>query len=183
MQFYNPDCGGVGMMDMGMGGGMMVGMGGYGGFNYRPRNFRPFISMEDRHVMERHQEIYPCQEELDTILLLVDTVEKALKRVSDKIIGGEGSEERELMGVARVGDLAKGLLLKGDKEVHLVVMCVKKPSMEMLERITTALKKELTEADEQEDALKNIEVHMFAEEGGLCVTSSEVVSKSHFINV
>ena len=183
MQFYNPDCGGVGMMDMGMGGGMMVGMGGYGGFNYRPRNFRPFISMEDRHVMERHQEIYPCQEELDTILLLVDTVEKALKRVSDKFIAGEGGEERELMGVARVGDLAKGLLLKGDKEVHLVVMCVKKPSMEMLERITTALKKELTEADEQEDALKNIEVHMFAEEGGLCVTSSEVVSKSHFINV
>ena len=71
----------------------------------------------------------------------------------------------------------------GSGEVHLVVMCVKKPSMEMLERITTALKKELTEADEQEDALKNIEVHMFAEEGGLCVTSSEVVSKSHFVNV
>ena len=102
----------MGNMDVGMGG-VTMGMRGYhGGMNYRPRNYRPYISVEDRHVMERHQAVYPCQAELDTLLSLVDTIEKALKRVSDKFIAeGEGGE-RELMGVARVGDLAKGLLLK-----------------------------------------------------------------------
>ena len=42
-----------------------------------------------------------------------------------------------MMGDARVGYVAKGLLLTGDKEVNLVVMCCNKPT------ITTALKKEL----------------------------------------
>ena len=123
--------------------------------------------------------MYPCQAELDTMLSLVDTIEKALKRVSDKFIA-EGEEgERELMGVARVGDLAKGLLLKGDKEVKLVVMCAKQPSLVMLEKITEAVKKELEEVDE--GAMSKLEVHMFPEEGGMCVTSNEVNIKCLFI--
>ena len=160
---------------MGMGGmpdmGPMMGMGGYhGGMS----NFRPKITVEDRHVMERHQEIYPCDEELDTILMLVDTTEKALKRISDKFDAEVDGGERELMGVARVGDLAKGLLLTGDKEVNLVVMCSNKPTLALLETITTALKKELMEVEGQEGTVTKYEVHMFPEEGGLCVTSSEV---------
>merc|ERR1711892_574661 len=77
------------------------------------------------------------------------------------------------MGVARVGDLAKGLLLTGDKEVNLVVMCSNKPSLALLETITTAPKKELGELEESGSKSKH-EVHMFPEEGGLCVTSSEM---------
>lgn len=75
------------------------------------------------------------------------------------------------MGVARVGDVAKGLLLTGDKEVNLVVMCCNKPTMTLLETITAALKKEL---GQEEDTVTKYEVHMFPEEGGLCVTSSEL---------
>ena len=164
----------VGFMPV-MGMGPMMEMGGYhGSMNFRQRNFRPNISVEDRHVMEKHQEVYPGQEELDTILMLVDTTEKALKRVSDKFIAEQEGEERELMGVAREGDLAKGLILKGEKEVMLVVMCAKKPSLVILEKITAGLKKELQEVDGQEEAMSKYEVHMFPEEGGLCVTSNEV---------
>ena len=175
----NESVGFMGKMDMGsmpvMGMGPMMEMGGYhGSMNFRPRNFRPNISVEDRHVMEKHQEVYPGQEELDTILMLVDTTEKALKRVSDKFIAEQEGEERELMGVARVGDLAKGLLLKGDKEVMIVVMCAKKPNLVILEKITIALKKDLQEMDGQEEVMRKYEVHMFPEEGGLCVTSNEV---------
>ena len=158
-----------------MGKGPMMGMGGYhDGMNFRQRNFLPNISVEDWHVMEKHQEVYPGQEELDTILMLVDTTEKALKRVSDKFIAEQEGGERELMGVARVGDLAKGLLLKGDKDVMLVVMCAKKPNLVILEKITGALKKELKDVDGQEESMSKYEVHMFPEEGGLCVTSNEV---------
>ena len=123
--------------------GPMMGMGGFQGSMNRQRNFRPNISVEDRHVMERHQEVYPDEEELDTILMIVDTIEKALKRVSDKFSEEGEDDESKLIGVARVGDLAKGLLLKGDKEVNLVVMCDKKPTLSLLETITDALKKEL----------------------------------------
>ena len=59
--FCNQEFGGVGFignMDMGMGAMSMWMRGCHGGMNYRPRNYRPFISVEDRHVMERHQVIF-----------------------------------------------------------------------------------------------------------------------------
>jgi hypothetical protein len=154
--------------------GPMVGMGPMmemGGYHGGMRNFQPNITVADKQVMKRHQEIYPADEELDTILMLVDTIEKALKRISDAFAKENDGGEREMMGVARVGDVAKGLLLTGDKEVNLVVMCCNKPTMPLLETITTALKKEL---GQEEDTMTKYEVHMFPEEGGLCVTSSEV---------
>eukprot|EP00090_Calanus_glacialis_P005761 TRINITY_DN14465_c0_g1_i1.p1 TRINITY_DN14465_c0_g1~~TRINITY_DN14465_c0_g1_i1.p1 ORF type:complete len:526 (+),score=227.33 TRINITY_DN14465_c0_g1_i1:49-1626(+) len=162
---------GVGPM---MGPGPMVGMGPMmemGGYHGGMRNFQPNITVADKQVMKRHQEIYPADEELDTILMLVDTIEKALKRISDAFAKENDGGEREMMGVARVGDVAKGLLLTGDKEVNLVVMCCNKPTMPLLETITTALKKEL---GQEEDTMTKYEVHMFPEEGGLCVTSSEL---------
>ena len=56
----------------------------------------------------------------------------------------------------------------------LVVLCAKKPNLVILEKITAALIKELKDLDGQEDAMSKYEVHMFPEEGGLCVTSNEV---------
>jgi len=143
----------------------MMGMGGYygGGNNF----YKPKPSVADKQVMSRHQEIYPGDEELETILTLVDNIEKVLKKISDKFIVKTGENDREIKGVARVGDLAKGLLLTGDKEVNLVVMCNNKPTTTLLEDITTAMKEEL------ESSTTKYEVHMFPEEGGLCVTSSE----------
>merc|ERR550534_1227914 len=101
---------------------------------------------------------------------MVDNIEKALKKISYSFIEKSGEDEREIKGVARVGDLAKGLLLTGDKEVNLVVMCNNKPTMTLLEDITTGLKKELMELD---NTVTKYEVHIFPEEAGLCVTSSE----------
>ena len=56
----------------------------------------------------------------------------------------------------------------------LVVLCAKKPNLVILEKITIALKKDLQEMDGQKEAMRKYEVHMFPEEGGLCVTSNEV---------
>jgi len=164
---------GMGPMNPMMGMGPMNPMMGMGGYHGGMGNFQPRLTPADRQVMDRHQEVYPADEELDIILMLVDTIEKALKRISDKFIEESGGGDREIMGVARVGDLAKGLLLTGDKEVNLVVMCSNKPSLALLETITTALKKELGEVEESGSKSKH-EVHMFPEEGGLCVTSSEM---------
>ncbi len=42
---------------------------------------------------------------------------------------------RALKGVMRVGLLAKGLLLKGDTDVRLIVICSNKPTKSLLERV------------------------------------------------
>jgi len=44
----------------------------------------------------------------------------------------------------RVGVLAKGLLLRGDTHVNLVLLCSEKPTMNLLTRIVEHLPKQLT---------------------------------------
>lgn len=51
---------------------------------------------------------------------------------------------RALKGVMRVGVLAKGLLLRGDKNVNLVLLCSEKPTKDLLTRIVEHLPKQLT---------------------------------------
>jgi len=72
--------------------------------------------------------------------------------------------------VARVGELAKGLLLSGDRSVNLVVMCRSKPTVSLLQSIKEALAPELKEVAGEEN---KYEIHVFAEEGGFCVVSME----------
>ncbi|XP_041981040.1 zinc finger RNA-binding protein isoform X2 [Aricia agestis] len=53
---------------------------------------------------------------------------------------GEGGENaRALKGVMRVGLLAKGLLLKGDRDVRLVVLCHDRPTVTLLKRVAADL--------------------------------------------
>ena len=63
--------------------------------------------------------------------------------------------------------------------MNLVVMCAKQPSLVMSEKITEALKKETEEVDE--GTMSKLEVHMFPEKGGMCVTNDEVNIKCLFI--
>lgn len=57
--------------------------------------------------------------------------------------GGEGtnvgSVMRALKGVMRVGLLAKGLVLRGDRDVRLVVLCHDRPTITLLKRVATDL--------------------------------------------
>nr|CAG4647758.1 EOG090X037N [Moina brachiata] len=118
-------------------------------------------SLEDRHVMAKHAEIYPSELELDTIQTLVSYVERALKLVSDQLTnqpddavkqasdgaaadGHHPAPQRMLKGVMRVGLLAKGLLLKGDRAVQLVVLCSQPPTFHLLDRVAEALPVHLT---------------------------------------
>ncbi|KAM9393347.1 spermatid perinuclear RNA-binding protein-like [Pholidichthys leucotaenia] len=123
------------------------------------RSFRSFAN-DDRHVMAKHASIYPAPEDLEAIQTLVSTVERALKKVSDwmdglsessgnasvdKASGDEAAEEDgtetkldstlALCGVTRVGLLAKGLLIKGDMDLELVLMCRKKPTKLLLHTV------------------------------------------------
>uniref|UniRef100_A0A8C2YY97 Interleukin enhancer binding factor 3a n=1 Tax=Cyclopterus lumpus TaxID=8103 RepID=A0A8C2YY97_CYCLU len=100
----------------------------------------------DRHVMAKHSEVYPSPEELEAVQSIVSRVECALKTVSDqmdtpkdnKLNTDVDSQERILRGVMRVGLVAKGLLLTGDKDLELVLLCSKKPTITLLNKVGSA---------------------------------------------
>ncbi|XP_018529217.1 spermatid perinuclear RNA-binding protein isoform X1 [Lates calcarifer] len=127
------------------------------------RSFRSFAN-DDRHVMAKHASIYPAPEELEAVQTLVSTVEGALKKVSDWMDGlnkssgktsacseaGDKAVEEDaaetkpdgtsvLCGVTRVGLVAKGLLIKGDMDLELVLMCREKPTKLLLYTISANL--------------------------------------------
>ncbi|KAM4049914.1 zinc finger RNA-binding protein isoform 2-T2 [Anomaloglossus baeobatrachus] len=121
-----------------------------------PAPLRRPDSSDDRYVMTKHAAIYPTEEELQAVQKIVSLTERALKLVSDsmaeqdKAKGKEPEEkkdpakERALKGVLRVGVLAKGLLLRGDRNVSLVLLCAEKPTRTLLTRIAENLPKQLS---------------------------------------
>lgn len=56
---------------------------------------------------------------------------------------GGSSSARVLKGVMRVGLLAKGLLLRGDRTVRLVLLCLQKPTRTLLQRVSEQLPRQL----------------------------------------
>ncbi|KAK2919377.1 interleukin enhancer-binding factor 3-like isoform X1 [Channa argus] len=112
----------------------------------------------DRHVMAKHSEVYPSLEELEAVQKIISHVECALKNVSDQMDNpkdgnenteaespGDNSQERVLRGVMRVGLVAKGLLLKGDKDLELVLLCSNKPTVTLLQQVAEKLNTQLEE--------------------------------------
>ncbi|XP_039758213.1 zinc finger RNA-binding protein isoform X3 [Pararge aegeria] len=162
------------------------------GMGYGPVGRRPETS-DDRHVLAKHADIYPPEQQLQEIQRAVSHTEKALKSLSDALAdhgrpkgipakaviiktedkkddkpegkedgrdnqlfsfvgegeaapgGGEaagapaGPGVRALKGVMRVGLLAKGLLLRGDRDVRLVVLCHDRPTITLLKRAAADL--------------------------------------------
>uniref|UniRef100_A0A8C9TKC3 Interleukin enhancer binding factor 3b n=1 Tax=Scleropages formosus TaxID=113540 RepID=A0A8C9TKC3_SCLFO len=117
------------------------------------RPMRIFVN-DDRHVMARHLAIYPTQEELEAVQNMVSHTERALKAVSDWLddqervaskadSGTEGQATRSLRGVMRVGLVAKGLLLKGDLDLELVLLCKDKPTISLLKKVAENLSVQL----------------------------------------
>ncbi|KAM7009863.1 spermatid perinuclear RNA-binding protein-like isoform 1-T1 [Tautogolabrus adspersus] len=110
----------------------------------------------DRHVMAKHSEVYPSPEELEAVQTIISHVESALKTVSDQMdtlkevkettVTGSAtgdSQECVLRGVMRVGLVAKGLLLKGDTDLELVLLCSNKPTVTLLEQVAEKLSEQL----------------------------------------
>ncbi|KAM9311384.1 interleukin enhancer-binding factor 3 isoform 2-T2 [Gastrophryne carolinensis] len=140
---------------------------------------------DDRHVMAKHSLVYPTQEELEAVQNMVSHTERALKAVSDWIDQqekGQGesmqmvpevvedpSEEskdgektgenstRTLRGVMRVGLVAKGLLLKGDLDLELVLLCKDKPTISLLRKVSDNLVVQFaTVSEEKYEVVPNI---------------------------
>lgn len=53
-------------------------------------------SSDDRHVLAKHAEIYPKEEELGAIQKIVSNTEKALKMVSDYLAEVDAPKEQQV---------------------------------------------------------------------------------------
>uniref|UniRef100_A0A671Y504 Interleukin enhancer binding factor 3b n=1 Tax=Sparus aurata TaxID=8175 RepID=A0A671Y504_SPAAU len=134
----------------------------------RHRSMRVFMN-DDRHVMAKHSVIYPTQEELESVQNMVSHTERALKAVSDWLDkqekgtsksdsdGTDTDKEsehkdqatRSLRGVMRVGLVAKGLLLKGDLDLELVLLCKEKPTISLLKKVSENLVTQLKATEDK----------------------------------
>ncbi|MBN3317157.1 ZFR protein, partial [Atractosteus spatula] len=149
---------------------------------FSPKPLRRPDSPDDRHIMAKHSNIYPVQEELQAVQRIVSHSERALKLVSDSLLEKEEPKEDEdskdkvkedpqarmLKGVMRVGILAKGLLLHGDRSVELILLSAKKPTVSLLSRIAEQLPKELATFSEDQ-----YEVQAHPEEANILICSSK----------
>ncbi|KAJ8345142.1 hypothetical protein SKAU_G00293350 [Synaphobranchus kaupii] len=142
---------------------------------FRQRPMRIFVN-DDRHVMSKHLAVYPAQEELEAVQNMVSHTERALKAVSDwldeqekvdakpdndtsateEAVAEKESEPkpmdqatRSLRGVMRVGLVAKGLLLKGDLDLELVLLCKDKPTISLLKKVAENVAVQLAAVTEE----------------------------------
>ena len=112
-----------------------------------PMMMRRPDSSDDRHVIAKHGLIYPTEEQLASIQKQVSVVEKGLKVVSDGLATSGGQEgDIKLKGVMRVGPLAKGLLLRSDQIVNLVLLASDIPTESLLEAVTSNLQSHLSDS-------------------------------------
>ncbi|XP_050350149.1 zinc finger RNA-binding protein isoform X2 [Nymphalis io] len=195
------------------------------GMGYGPVGRRPETS-DDRHVLAKHADIYPPEQQLQDIQRAVSHTEKALKSLSDaladqgKLKGQpakvaakaddkkeekpEGKEDgrdnqlfsfvgegetapsgspatpgpgaagaRALKGVMRVGLLAKGLLLRGDRDVRLVVLCHDRPTVTLLKRVAADLPHHLARVKGSSEEPK-YKVELLPAEGAVSVSDGSV---------
>ncbi|XP_053203115.1 zinc finger RNA-binding protein-like isoform X2 [Panonychus citri] len=80
----------------------------------------------------------------------------------------ENNSNRILRGLMRVGPLAKNLLLVGDKEVDLVIICSDKPTNQLVMRVMNHLPKQL----ELVNPTDKYEIHVKIGEGKISITST-----------
>ncbi|KAL4717296.1 hypothetical protein ACJJTC_017183 [Scirpophaga incertulas] len=80
---------------------------------------------------------------------------------------------RALKGVMRVGLLAKGLLLKGDRQVRLVVLCHDRPTVTLLKRVAADLPAHLAKVKGGADEPK-YKVELLPAEGAVQVSDGAV---------
>ncbi|XP_051977863.1 zinc finger RNA-binding protein-like isoform X2 [Xyrauchen texanus] len=132
-------------------------------------------SPDDRHIMAKHSTIYPIEEELQAVQRIVSHSERALKLVSDSLLEKDDntdkqseSQSRILKGVMRVGILAKGLLLRSDRNVQLILLAAKKPTASLLKTIAEQLPKHLASFSEDQ-----YEVQVHTEDAFIAILSSK----------
>ncbi|CAD5210256.1 unnamed protein product [Bursaphelenchus xylophilus] len=131
-----------------------------------------YDAYDEQHVHARLEQIKPELEQIKDCERLVGVVEKALKKISDKLTeeNGENDGERTLRGVIRVGPLGEHLLLKTDKQINTVLLCREIPTISLLQKLVQLFPQNV----EDETERSKVSVESCATESGFIVRLSDV---------
>ena len=140
------------------------------------KGFMSRLSKLDRYVIKRHTEIYPKDQQLNSILGLVGDVEQAMKQVSSEWNEGEENSVK-VEGLVRVGHLAKGLLLANDKSVSIILLCISPPTKSMLQQFHLKLRSRIKECDSKYDTM------LLEKEAAFAITKPNASEDSMFCYV
>ncbi|XP_077326367.1 interleukin enhancer-binding factor 3 isoform X2 [Lithobates pipiens] len=87
----------------------------------------------------------------------IETPEETIEEGKDGEAKAGANSTRTLRGVMRVGLVAKGLLLKGDLDLELVLLCKDKPTISLLKKVSDNLIVQFaTVSEEKYEVLPNI---------------------------
>ncbi|XP_077331788.1 zinc finger RNA-binding protein 2 [Lithobates pipiens] len=132
-------------------------------------------SVNDQYIMRKHAQIYPTEKELQAVQKTVSLSERALKLVSDCIRCESDEKDPSksgdsclLRGVKRVGILSKGLILRGNREFQLTLLCSNKPTCNLIKRIAEVLPEQLEKLSKKQHS-----VTYDMEEAHLLITFSD----------
>ncbi|XP_033108518.1 zinc finger RNA-binding protein-like isoform X2 [Anneissia japonica] len=122
-----------------------------------------YISEADNPVPMEEEKV-EVKKEGEEVAEVKETKENEEEAKKEEV---KDSNPRALKGVMRVGVLAKGLLLRGDLNMSLVVLCSEKPTRTLLERVADNLPKRLAETEGKFD------LKLCVEEAAIIVFSTD----------
>ncbi|XP_075248768.1 zinc finger RNA-binding protein 2-like isoform X2 [Convolutriloba macropyga] len=112
-----------------------------------------YRSEDDNLITAKHIEISSPPMELQVANNFLLNIETCLKAVAEKLANDHEQNVKELKGVMRVGNFAKNILLKGEKQLELVVLCDKKPTEVLAANVCHVLNEKLEEMISEEKFL------------------------------
>jgi len=105
-------------------------------------------SVNDNIIFRKHNDICPTPDEIQWADKFLAVIESALKLVSESLVRESGNnKEKDLKAVMRIGNFAKGVSLRGEKEFDLVVLCAKKPDQKLIMSIHTLVSEKIPEVN------------------------------------
>ena len=77
---------------------------------------------DDRHIKAKLEELEQSKEEKTNVATTIEDVETILKAVGEKMSAGKSDEEKPLQDAIRIGAFPMGTMLKGEKELKLILL-------------------------------------------------------------
>jgi len=102
-------------------------------------------TFNDHYIFRKHQEIYPSDEEIDSMQEALDLIENCLREVAEKVkkLSIQFDHNNFLRGVIRTGTVARGTVLKDELQVELALLSTSYPSKSLVSLVFTRMPEHL----------------------------------------
>merc|ERR1712050_12603 len=109
----------------------------------KPRTQEACFEPNDIYCMNKLDFLRPTAKELDYPAKVIAHLESALRNISDLVHQNEIQNgysravqgKRTLLGIQRVGPVAMDMMIAGERRLHIVLACGRRPTKKLLENV------------------------------------------------